>query len=84
MVGQFSLAFMYENGRGVPRNMTEARRLYTLSANQGYAGVVEGAARHARACPGAAPGGDAAAPPAAAGTVKPVGETSSLAGWFLI
>ena len=35
MVGQFSLAFMYENGRGVPQNITEARRLYTLSANQG-------------------------------------------------
>jgi TPR repeat protein len=36
-IAQYSLGFMYDNGRGVMQDLTEAARLYTLAAEQGEA-----------------------------------------------
>jgi TPR repeat protein len=35
-VAQFTMGLLYYTGRGVPRNLQEARRWYRLAADQGY------------------------------------------------
>jgi len=33
--GQYNLGYMYEHGQGVTQSYSEARKWYTLAANQG-------------------------------------------------
>jgi len=37
---QCNLGYMYEHGKGVPQDMTEAVRLYRLSAAQGNSSAI--------------------------------------------
>ena len=42
---QCNLAWCYEHGKGVPRDLRQARELYQAAAKQGYAGAQEAADR---------------------------------------
>lgn len=42
---QYNLAWCYEHGKGVPRDLRQARELYQAAAKQGYAGAQEAADR---------------------------------------
>ena len=42
---QYNLAWCYEHGKGVPRDLRQARELYQAAAEQGYAGAREAADR---------------------------------------
>ena len=39
-VAQSNLGIMYEDGTGVPQDLTEAVRLYQLAADQGYSNAL--------------------------------------------
>ncbi|MBU0755055.1 MAG: SEL1-like repeat protein [Planctomycetes bacterium] len=39
MIAQYTLAFMYETGRGAPQSDAEARKWYRKSAEQGHMGA---------------------------------------------
>ena len=46
--GQFLLGYMYENGKGVAKDMGEAARLYRLAADQGSAAAQSSLSRLGR------------------------------------